>query len=89
MNLPAGYTSRPAAADDLDAVVALVETVQVDSMGAAEHARDELTWFWHLPHVDLPRDTVMVEAGGNLAGYGDALWDPASPGPLVGSGVVH
>jgi mycothiol synthase len=89
VNLPAGYTSRPATADDLDAVVALVETVQVAGMGAAENARDELTWFWHLPHVDLVRDTVMVEAGGNLAGYGDALWNPASPGPLVGSGAVH
>jgi mycothiol synthase len=89
VNLPAGYTSRPAVADDLDAVVALVETVQVDTMGSVENARDELTWFWHLPHVDLARDTVLVEAGGNLAGYGDALWDPASPGPLVGSGAVH
>jgi mycothiol synthase len=89
VNLPAGYTSRPAIADDLDAVVALVEAAQVAGMGATENAREELTWFWHLPHVDLARDTVLVEAGGNLAGYGDALWDPASPGPLVGSGAVH
>lgn len=88
MRLPAGYTARPAVENDLDAVVALVEAAQLASMGATENVREELAWFWHLAHVDLTRDTVVVAAGDVLAGYGDALWDPASPGPLVGSGAV-
>jgi mycothiol synthase len=89
VNLAAGYASRPATDADLDAVVALVEAAQRASMGSADNVREELEWFWHLPYVDLARDTVVVEAGDDLAGYGDALWDPASPGPLVGSGAVH
>jgi mycothiol synthase len=32
---------------------------------------------------------VLMTAGDDLAGYGSAVWDPASPGPLSGSGVVH
>ena len=89
MNLPAGYRARPANADELDGVVALVETVQRTSMGAPENAREELAWFWHLPLVDRARDTVVVTLGDDIAGYGDTLWDPVSPGPLVGSGAVH
>jgi mycothiol synthase len=89
VNLAAGYASRPATDADLDAVVALVEASQRASMGSVDNVREELEWFWHLPYVDLARDTVVVEAGDDLAGYGDALWDPASPGPLVGSGAVH
>jgi mycothiol synthase len=89
VRLPAGYSSRPATEADLDAVVALVQAAQLASMGATEHVREELAWFWHLPYVDLARDTVVAEAGEDLAGYGDVLWDPASPGPLVGSGAVH
>lgn len=89
MNLPAGYGSRPATLADLDAVVVLVQAAQVASMGATENVREDLAWFWHLPHVDLTRDTVLVTAGEEIAGYGDALWDRASQGPLGASGTVH
>ena len=89
MRLPAGYASRPATSADLDAVVALVEAAQLASMGATDNVREELSWYWHLPYVDLVRDTVVVEAGEDLAGYGDVLWNPASPGPLEATGAVH
>ena len=89
MRPPAGYASRPAADRDLDAVVAIVHAAQLATMGTTEDVREELAWIWQVPHVDRTRDTVLVTAGDDVAGYGDAVWDPASPGPLSGSGVVH
>jgi mycothiol synthase len=89
VKLPAGYAARPVTDADLDGVVALVHAAQFASMGVTEDVREDLEWFWHVPHVDLSRDTVLVTAGEDLAGYGDALWDPASPGPLAGGGTVH
>jgi mycothiol synthase len=89
VKLPAGYAARPATDADLDAVVALVHAAQLASMGATEDVREYLEWIWHVPHVDPVRDIVLVTAGEELAGYGDAVWDPASPGPLGGGGAVH
>lgn len=89
MNLPAGYAARPATDGDLDTVVALLHEAQLATMGATEDVREFLRWIWHVPYVDLLRDTVLVTVSGNVAGYGDAVWDPASPGPLSGAGVVH
>jgi mycothiol synthase len=89
VRLPAGYSARPATEGDLDAVVSLLEADQLAGMGATEDVREELVWLWHVPYVELARDTLLVSAGEDLAAYGDALWDPASPGPLAGRGVVH
>ena len=89
MNLPDGYGQRPVTDGDLDAVVTLVQAAQLASMGATEDVREYLRWIWHVPHVDPTRDTVLVTAGEDLAGYGDAVWDPESPGPLSGGGAVH
>jgi mycothiol synthase len=89
VRLPAGYSARPAIEGDLDAVVSLLEADQLASMGATEDVREELVWLWHVPYVELARDTLLVSAGEDLAAYGDALWDPASPGPLAGRGAVH
>ena len=46
-------------------------------------------WIWHVPYVDLARDTLLVSAGEELAGYGEAIWDPSSPGPMSVGGVVR
>jgi mycothiol synthase len=89
VNLPAGYEARPATQDDLDAVVALLEADQLAGMGETDNVREEIVWLWPLAYVDLARDTVVVTAGEELAAYGDALWDPATPGPLAGRGAVH
>jgi mycothiol synthase len=89
VNLPAGYSARPATEGDLDAAVALLEADQLAGMGATDNVREEIVWLWHLGYVDLARDTVVVTAGEELAAYGDALWDPAAPGPLAGRGAVH
>jgi mycothiol synthase len=89
VNLPAGYASRPATEGDLDAVVALLEADQLAGMGETDNVREEIVWLWPLAYVDLARDTTVVTAGDELAAYADALWDPASPGPLAGRGAVH
>jgi mycothiol synthase len=89
VNLPAGYAARPATQGDLDVVVALLEADQLAGMGETDNVREEILWLWPLAYVDLARDTVVVTAGEEIAGYGDALWDPAAPGPLAGRGAVH
>jgi mycothiol synthase len=89
VNHPAGYSSRPATEADLDRVVDLVEAVQLDVMGATEDVREYLEWVWHVPYVDLARDTWLVSAGEDLVGYAEAFWDPSSPGPMSVVGVVR
>jgi mycothiol synthase len=89
VRLPAGYAARPATDADLDAVVTLEHAAQLASMGATEDVREYLSWIWHVPHVDPARDTVLVAVGETFVGYGEAFWDPASPGPVNGGGAVH
>jgi GNAT superfamily N-acetyltransferase len=89
VNLPAGFSSRPATEADLDAVVALLDAVQLDVMGDTENVREYLEWIWHVPYADLARDTALVSDGADLVGYGEAYWDPASPGPISIGGVVR
>ena len=89
MNLPAGFSSRPATEADLDAVVALIEAAQRDVMGDTEDVREYVEWIWHVPHVDLGRDTLLVSDGSEVVGYGEAFWDPASPGPMYVGGAVR
>jgi mycothiol synthase len=89
VNLPAGFSSRPATDADLDAVVELVEAVQLEVMGATEDTREYLEWIWHVPYVDLARDTMLVSAGADLVGYAETFWDPSSSGPMSVGGVVR
>ena len=89
MKLPAGYAARPATHGDLDAVVDLIEAAQLDVMGDTEDVREYLQWVWHVPYVDLARDTRLVSAGADLVGYAEAFWDPSSSGPMSVGGVVR
>lgn len=89
MNLPAGFSARPATEADLDEVVALLDAVQLDVMGDTEDVREYLGWIWHVPYVDLARDTVLVSDGPDLVGYGEAYWDPSSGGPISVGGSVR
>ena len=89
MNLPAGFSSRPATEADLDPVVALLDDVQLDVMGETEDVREYLQWIWHVPYVDLARDTVLVGEGSDLVGYGESFWDPATGGPMHVGGAVR
>jgi mycothiol synthase len=51
--------------------------------------REMLQWFWTLATVDLARDTVVIEADGSVAAYGDTMWDPSVGGPLSATIRVH
>jgi mycothiol synthase len=87
--LPVGYSSRPATDADLDEVVDLVEAAQLDVMGDTEDVRDYLAWVWHIPYVDLVRDTRVVGDGTDLVGYAEAVWDGSSSGPMSVGGTVR
>ena len=89
MKLPAGYAARPATDGDLDAVVELIEAAQLEVMGATEDVREYLEWIWHVPSVDPARDTLLLHDGSDLAGYGEAFWDPETGGPMSVSGTVR
>jgi mycothiol synthase len=72
VNLPPGYASRPAAADDLEAIVRLVDAVDVHDAGLTDPVRDELRWEWSEPRFDLARDSrVVLDAAGTLVAYAD------------------
>lgn len=72
MNLPPGYTSRPASPGDLDAIVRLVDAVDLHDAGMTDPVRDELRWEWSAPRFDLARDArVVVDGGGELVAYAD------------------
>lgn len=102
MNLPPGYTSRPASRDDLDAISALVEVVDRVDVGLRDPVRDELHWEWSAPRFELERDSrVVVDDAGELVAYADVhahdpsvqvrSWTQVHPahrdGPLVGAAV--
>lgn len=89
MILPAGYSSRPATRDDLDAVVALVNACDRADVGFEEPVREHLEEEWRTPTFDLVSSTLMVHAeDGTLAAYAQA----SSLNPqlsLDGLGGVH
>src|SRR4051794_6479084 len=70
--LPKGYLARPATLDDLDGVVELVDSLERSFGLEPDPNREELTWLWNLPSMDLERDTRVVTADGAIAGYADA-----------------
>jgi len=79
VNLPPGYTSRPATRDDLDAIVRLVDAVDLHDVGLTDPARDELLWEWSSPGFDLARDARLgLDARGSVIAYADVhLYDPS------------
>ena len=72
MTLPAGYVTRPAGADDLDAVATLFVACDLTDVGFEDPVREHIEDTWRGSHVDLARDTVLIEADDrSLAGYAD------------------
>ena len=70
MNLPPGFTSRPATSDDLDEVAALLEAWEVAHFGETNAARPHLQFEWGAAWFDMERDTRMIRASdGALAAY--------------------
>jgi mycothiol synthase len=70
VNLPPGFTSRPAVPNDLDVVATLLDAWQVARYGEAEASREELQFDWGAPWLDMERDTRLIrDADGVLAAY--------------------
>jgi mycothiol synthase len=70
MNLPPGFTSRPATPDDLDAVAALRDAYDIAHVGVAEANRAALQFEWAAPWLELSRDVRLIHGeDGSLAAY--------------------
>ena len=68
MSVPAGYRSRPAALDDVDAVDRLFRAVDEALFGTSESSRAWIDESWRSDRVDLPTMTLLVfSAEGGLA----------------------
>jgi mycothiol synthase len=73
VTLPAGYASRPATWDDLDAVVELFNACDRADVGFEEPIRGHLEEEWRSPTFDLASSTLMVHAeDGTVAAYAQA-----------------
>ena len=79
MNLPPGYTSRPATLDDLDDVAALLDAWELEHFGESEAIRSMLQFEWAAAWFDIERDARMIhDADGTLVAYAQhATPDPA------------
>jgi mycothiol synthase len=74
--LPAGFTSRPATADDIETVVELFRVSDLAISGDVEPRREFFRWVWGLPYVDLERHTVLVHHGDQAVAYCQSVRDP-------------
>jgi mycothiol synthase len=70
VSLPAGFASRPATRDDLDALVALFNACDRADVGLEDPVREHLEEDWRAPAFDLSRNSLMVLAeDGTLVAY--------------------
>jgi len=102
VNLPAGYSARPAEIGDLDAVVELVKAADLADAGVQDPVREHLQYTWERASVSLERDTrVVLAPDGRLAAYANVegnhpelsleLWvrvHPAHRGGGLGSALL-
>jgi mycothiol synthase len=102
VNLPQGYSARPAVRADLEDVTALIDAWDVLHFGEANANREGLQYNWGSPWVDLARDVRVIHTtAGALAAYvlhaspdpaaryeTDAFVHPAHQGRGLGSAIV-
>lgn len=70
MSLPAGYASRPATRDDLDAIAALFNACDRADVGFEDPVREHLEEDWRAPGFDLSTSSLMVFGNdGTLVAY--------------------
>jgi hypothetical protein len=66
--------TEPARESDLDDVVRVLEAADGALGLPPEPIREELTWLWHLPTIDLERDTRILRESDAVIAYGEAIW---------------
>jgi len=77
MSLPAGFSIRPAAAGDAEAVVALMDEESEALVGFRAASADWLRGWWTAPSVDRENDIAVVETTeGVVCGYIGVAADP-------------
>jgi GNAT superfamily N-acetyltransferase len=70
---PDGHLARPATRDDLDAIVELVQAVDLHDAGVVEPVRALIEDNWAHPRFDAQRDTLVVlDGAGSLCAYAEA-----------------
>ncbi|MFZ5915428.1 MAG: GNAT family N-acetyltransferase [Chloroflexota bacterium] len=86
---PAGFETRPATLQDLEAVVALINAAALADIGMKRTTHEERLTEWTLPQFNLNTDTRLVYApNGRLAGYVE-LWDGEPHVRFYQFGRVH
>lgn len=72
VQLPEGYTSRPATLDDLDAVYRVISDDALATSGAVDYRHIEIKTFWTGLDFDMTTDTLAVIApDGQMVAYTD------------------
>lgn len=89
MQLPAGYTERPALISDAKQVSDLLNICVKEHNGKSEWDEIKLSNDWSSPHFDINEDTRIVMApNGDLAGYVD-IWDESPHVQMMCLAAVH
>jgi mycothiol synthase len=88
MVLPAGFTVRAAAAEDLAAVAAVFAADDIDDVGEVVLDADFIGSAWNRSGFDLATDAwVVVDGAGTLVAYAHAMRD--GPDVVDSWGLVH
>jgi len=69
VRLPEGYVARPAAWDDLDAVVEVFNACDLVDIGVVDLVRDHIISDWRSTNYDLARDSRLVTVEGTVVAY--------------------
>lgn len=73
MDLAESYTSRPLEPTDIDAVVAVAESYDIEMIGEPQIEKADLESFWKMPNFDLGNDTLGVFDDSGLLGFAEVL----------------
>lgn len=81
IQLPTGFTARPATLDDLPAVVEVMNAVTQHDGGKPDTTVDYMQRYWQGDDLNLSTDTWLVHApGGQVVGFAQFIADaPPSP----------
>jgi mycothiol synthase len=89
MDLPEGYTTRPATLDDVRPCFELGIAVDIEEYGEPDWDESDLRDDWARERFDLARDTWLAHApDGTLHGFGLA-WDKSPHTFVVGDVFAH
>lgn len=73
MRLPAGYASRPATWEDLDAVVELNKACDRADVGFEDPVRELFVYDWRRAGFDLARHTLLAFVGETVVAYAEVF----------------